>query len=1164
MKKIIKTLVLLFIFLIPTAVLFAGCGGGDLDDGDVMGFIVTPKSSALVVNEYEINLEHGYSYTINKDSFTYYAEYASGKKQIKDTSNISFSTTFPSGEVAPLGDYDLFISYDDYSFYYIIKVNKVVEKPVASQTSFTYNGDVQSPEIIGLQNEYMEQCGSSTGAEAFSDYFYMYGLKDNCMWSDGSTEACFVSWEIKPYEIPTPIYQTVTYDPHNSWRYPAEYLENADDYEDIPNFSLERYNHIIDFGEDITSVGTHTIQCEIESPNYCFAGGAKSVSGQFTVNVLYIEIPDYIKQYTYSNGGHNLQFVGDWPAHVSAMEEDYYQNEIGTHYSTFEVANPGNVLWAGIEDVEDGENVNEYVIKVSNSRIRLKWEIVPIRIEKPTLVAEEVLFDYSFHPAISYKSAEGMVISYNGGHGGDSAYDAGKYTVDISLEYGYAWKGSGTETVHYDWEILKRELSEPDSNTHFEEWKNPYHVYAKNTFSIEDIFLSFEFDFSTYSKDEEMPIYTGEPIAWETVAEGSYKFVDSDGIIWLKKVVGDKTTISQSFDLSGKELGDTQVAYATYYSPNKNFFDEKSIKFDIGIAQKGSQWFDFEWEDPDNPDISRIYGEVFQFDEDNIVVRSGEGYKLKYKFINEDDSGKDFTYYHNSTDTWVDAGLYTVSFELEESADYAECSLFVCYNFNFSQKVLTAENITELSASTIHWLDRLQDSLFAGKVMHDGRVVEGTFAWEDPYCKPTIEDSNVTSFDYTFTPTSANYTTYQSAITLIVDRAIVTVDTFPEIGRATGEDYFFEGDIWEDMILYPNNACVRDKANKVVDGTWELVVPDGKTVVDDDFRLQFIPNDQTSYQDCIFEDLYGKLASYYKIKDIYYQSNENPEFILYFGDRHYYHATTATVTYTNMTDDLDYKYNFEEFAINKVDDETYTLSFLKHSSSTAFSYSDFITVETKDDLYGYLLYNNGVPVDPTAILVLNDDMDINGDTLGTATACLDMCRMLIPEEKVVNFKSSVYLHNDSDKEDIFAENAVIHDLAHTFYNFGELSFGSVNGNMELRNYGKTSITYYALDYLSMYNAKNGVVNIVSCVDFGQEIKYKSFGNFENHGTFNYIYHLIPGGNALKDSVNEEELYRFKIAKDSINTGTLTGLFEIGTADIFLNSGSIMKPMTEVY
>lgn len=1171
MRKVIKNLALLFLFLLPTVFLFTGCGGGENPEvGEMTGFIATPKSSALVVNEYnEINLEHGQVYDIDVNSFRFYECYVDGQKEITDISKISFNTSFPSGTVAPLGNYDITFYYGNYSIGITIKINKSVAKPVASQTSFTYNGDCQIPEITGINDEYMLLIGESSGVNVSSDYYKLFLLRENCMWDDGSTDPHYVSWTILPYEIATPTYTTITYDPYDAWRYPGECLQNVSDYEGVPNFSLEQNDNIVDFGEDINSVGRHTVYCEIKSPNYCFAGGEKRVAGEFVINPLYIDIPDYIKEYPYSNGGHSVQFIDSWPMHVTAIGEDSYQTQIGTHYSTFEVTEPGNILWADIEDFEDGENINDYIVKVNNSRIKLKWEIVPIKIDRPTLVENEVLFDYSWHAPINYESAEGMNFLYNGNSYGDTAeYDAGEYTVDISLEYGYAWKDTGTtENIHYDWKILKRELSAPESGTYFEEWKNPYYVYAKNTFNIQDIFLSFEFDFSTYLSDEEMPIYTGEPIDWETVAEDSYKFVDSNGIIWLKKIVDGKTTISQSFDLSGKEIGDTQLAYATYYSPNKNFFDKNDIAFNIEIAEKGSQWLDFDWDDPYVPDVEHTYGDVFMFEQDNLSIRSGAGYKLKYLFK----SGNSFKYeyYQGDISKWADVGEYEVWLELEENEDYKSYSKFVSYEISFSKKVLTEENIVELSATNIHCYDALEDGLFVGKVMHNGRVVEGTFSWENPYYETTLADSNVTSFNYTFTPTSANYTTYQSSTTLNVERAIVTVDTFPNIGRVphgSGSTYFFEGDNWADMLLDQTGACVRDKKNRIVEGTWEIVIPEGKTLVDDEFALKFIPNNQTDYQDCVFEDLYGELTSYHKIKDVGYDTDKEPEFIINFDGKHYYHVQKAAVTYTNTLIDRIYEYDFERFTINDNNDGTYTLSFNGYTSSKTFDYSNFVEVTTEYDLLNYVLYHDGVSLDASTILVIDADLDVDDSKLGTEDVCFDICRMLIPEGRTVNFKSSVYLHKDSDlkDEDIFAEDAVIHDLAHTFYNFGELSFNDVSGNMELRNYGTTTITYYVLDYLSMYNAKNSSVNIISCMDIGQEIKYKSFGSFENHGTFNYLYHLKPAGDALKDSVNEDELYRFRIAKDSINTGTLTGLFEIGTADLFLNSGSSLKPMTEIY
>ncbi len=1167
MKKIIKTLVLLFIFLLPTAVLFAGCGGSDIDDGEMMSLVVTSKSSAMRINDYnEINLEHGQVYIIDINSFKYYAGYQKGKKEINDTSKITFSTSFPSGEVAPLGNYELYISYGNYSNYYTIKINKVVAKPVASQTSFIYSGEEQIPEITGIQDEYMYEMGYSVGADVSCDYFKQFFLRENCMWSDGSTEPYYLGWEILPYEIPTPTYTTITYNPYDSWSYPGEHLENVSDYEDIPNFSLEIYDNIIHFGESLNSVGAHTVYCEILSPNYCFAGGERRVAGEFKINVLYIEIPEFIKEYTYSNGGHNVQFVDGWPSHVTTIG-DVYQTELGTHYTLFEVSDPGNVLWEDIEDFEVGEQIVENVIKVSDSQIKIVWEIVPIKIKRPTLIQKEIVFDHSSHSPLLYESNEGMEFNYNDkgfGFGNDTQYDAGEYRVEVRLNYGYVWSDTETsENLIFDWKIIKANLVAPgEGQTGFDEWRVPGVVSAKNTFDVSKIYLPFGFDFSTFSSTAELEAAIGESVSFI-----DNKFTDSNGIIWVRDI-SDGIKISQTFDLSGKSVGDTQAAYATYYSTSNNYFDKKDIIFNIDIAEKGSQWIDFIWDDPNAPDVDWIYGDVFMFDEENLFVRSGDGYKLQYKFINTDNSGENFTYYHNSTDTWVNVGEYTVYLELEESSDYKYYSKFVSYNVNVGKKILTAENVAGVSAGKIYRLDELKDSLFDGQVMHNGKTVEGTFNWTNPFFKPSLNDSNVTEFEYTFTPTNTdNYSQYKSTTKITIERSVVRAEIFPTLGRVAngyGKDFFFEGDNWADIIINSLNARARDKNNYIIDGTWSLIIPEGKTVVDDEFALKFSPENQTYYQDCIFYNLYGQLDSYYKIKDVCYKGAE-PEFVVNYDGKLYYHIQYAAVTYTNHVAEFNFEYDIENFTINEIDGG-YTLTFLGHTSSATYNYSNFVEVTTEYDLLNYVLYHYDVSLDTSTILIVNGDIVVNDAILGSDRYCLDIFRMFIPEGSSLSFESTVYLQKDNDLigENIFAENAVIHNLAHTFYNFGTLKFYDVYGNMELINYNTTTIDRYCLDYLSMYNAKDGVVNVNLCENIQYRTEYRSFGSFENHGTFNYIYHIETPDSELKDSVNENELFRFRIEKKSINTGTLNGLFEIAEADFFLNSGTQISPFVNIY
>ena len=1161
MKKVIKTLVLLFIFLIPTAILFAGCGGKD--DGDVMGFVATPKSSALVVNENnEINLEHGYSYTINKDSFTYYAEYASGKKRIKNTSNVFFSTNFPTDGIAPLGNYYIEISYDNYSYNFVINVNKTVAKPVADVSSFIYNGAEQMPEITGVDDTYMMLGEQFIGAEAQDDYFIYYTLKSNCMWDDGTTEPCRISWDILPYEIPTPEYETITFDPYNYSFDIKNHITNAEMFNSIPAFDFQ---YDLDFGNVDNRAGEHDITCQINNRNYAFAGGAKSVVGKFKINVLYIDIPTFITEFNYTGALQNAQIKGDWIDGVYMVGGTDATN-LGTYYTNFALNDSSSMRWTGIEDFEYGEYVSSNIMKVNNYTLKVKWSINPNLVTKPTLIQSEYVFDYDYHAPLSYDSNEGIEFNYNNqgfGYGNDTESNAGEYKVEVRLKYGYVWSDTKTnENLVFDWKITKANLLAPGTGqTGLDTWQEPGGVKAKTTFDISKIFLPFGFDFSTFESEEEL-----ESIIGESVTFTDNTFTDSNGIVWIRSTSGDKTTISQSFDLSSKNLGDNQLAYATYYSPDKNFFDKKGIAFNIKIAEKGSQWIYYNSGTGLQSDYT--YGDVIVLNNEQVNVRSENGYKLKYSFINTDDSGENFTYYHNSTDTWVDVGEYKVYLELEASADYAFYSKFIHDKITFAKKELTDENMSGVSASKIYRLDELEDSLFVGQVMHNGKVVEGKFQWVNPFYKPSLSESNVTKFEFTFTPANTdNYSGYQSKTTLIIERSIVRADIFPVLGRVPegyGYNFFFEGDKWSDIILDQSNAYARDKENYIVKGTWSLVIPEDKTIVDDNFALKFSPENQTYYQDCIFDNLYGKLDSYFKIKDVCYRGAE-PEFIINYGGKLYYHMQYAAVRYENHTMEFDFEYDINNFTINHVDGG-YTLTYLDHTSSTTYNYSKTIEVKTEYDLINYVLYHDGVTLDDSTVLIVNGNIVVNDVILGSNGYCLDKFRMFIPEGSSVSFESTVYLDEDvsTQGEDIFATDAVIHNLAHTFYNFGTLKFNDVYGNMELRNYNETTIDRYCLDYLSMYNANGGVVNVNLCEHIEYRAEYRSFGSFENHGTFNYLYHIEQDESSLKDSVNEDELYRFRIEKKSINTGTLNGLFEIATADFFLNSGTQISPFLEVY
>lgn len=53
-------------------------------EGDVVDFLLTPKSEEIVIYELNtINLEHGQVYNIGKNFFNYYEGYIKGKNLLK-------------------------------------------------------------------------------------------------------------------------------------------------------------------------------------------------------------------------------------------------------------------------------------------------------------------------------------------------------------------------------------------------------------------------------------------------------------------------------------------------------------------------------------------------------------------------------------------------------------------------------------------------------------------------------------------------------------------------------------------------------------------------------------------------------------------------------------------------------------------------------------------------------------------------------------------------------------------------------------------------------------------------------------------------------------------------------------------------------------------------
>lgn len=71
-----------------------------------------------------------------------------------------------------------------------------------------YNGESQSPFFRNYDQNLMTMIGGTPSRISAGQYVVVFRLKDNCVWSDGTTEEKHVVWEIHKKEIPTPYIKT--------------------------------------------------------------------------------------------------------------------------------------------------------------------------------------------------------------------------------------------------------------------------------------------------------------------------------------------------------------------------------------------------------------------------------------------------------------------------------------------------------------------------------------------------------------------------------------------------------------------------------------------------------------------------------------------------------------------------------------------------------------------------------------------------------------------------------------------------------------------------------------------------------------------------------------------------------------------------------------------
>ncbi|MBE6752636.1 MAG: hypothetical protein E7556_08950, partial [Ruminococcaceae bacterium] len=129
------------------------------------------------------------------------------------------------------------------------------------------------------------------------------------------------------------------------------------------------------------------------------------------------------------------------------------------------------------------------------------------------------------------------------------------------------------------------------------------------------------------------------------------------------------------------------------------------------------------------------------------------------------------TTYSTEIPSGIYAGEYTVWYKVIGDGNHNNTDP-ICITVNIAK---VTPVITEVAGTAITYGNTLNASTLSGSAQYsttDNTVVDGSFSWKDTNVKPSVSDSNNTSYTVVFTPTdTTNYNTAEATITLIVNKA---------------------------------------------------------------------------------------------------------------------------------------------------------------------------------------------------------------------------------------------------------------------------------------------------------------------------------------------------------------------------------------------------------
>lgn len=291
--------------------------------------------------------------------------------------------------------------------------------PTAASTTFTYDGS-QKVLALSMSDACVVEGDRATAAGEYSARASL--VNGNYVWADdGSSGVKYIPWVIEKVTVVKPVLAGET-PVYNGGVITAAIPQD-------PSYTIAG-NRQIDVGNYTASVNL------LDRSNYVWTDGTTStVEISWSISIRVIDLPTAPRSYVYT--GEEIRLAADVSAVVLRTGDT--ETRVGNYTATFSLPDATNNVWAD----------------ETTAPINIAWEIVPKRIEKPTVSDNSV---YSpFGATAKIRSSDLYTIA------GNQAAQAGDYTATVSLrdKRNYAWTDGTTTDLSLPWRILPAEVALP-------------------------------------------------------------------------------------------------------------------------------------------------------------------------------------------------------------------------------------------------------------------------------------------------------------------------------------------------------------------------------------------------------------------------------------------------------------------------------------------------------------------------------------------------------------------------------------------------------------------------------------------------------------------------------------------------------------------------------